>query len=116
MKIIYNKLIPFKGFKAINLFGVLFVREGCTMSDEDINHEKIHTAQMKEMVYIPFYLWYLVEWIARLFKSGNAYRNISFEQEAYDNQSDLSYLNDRKHYGWFKYLKKIAESDGTTSI
>ena len=26
MKIIYNNTIPFKGFKAMNLFGVLFVR------------------------------------------------------------------------------------------
>ena len=27
MKLIYNKFIPFKGFRAINLFGVCFVRE-----------------------------------------------------------------------------------------
>ena len=27
MKIIYNNIIPFKGFKAMNLFGVLFVRK-----------------------------------------------------------------------------------------
>lgn len=27
MKIIYNKLIPFKGFYAISLFGLLFVRD-----------------------------------------------------------------------------------------
>ena len=49
MKVIYNNIIPFPGFKAINLFGVLFVRKGCTMSGSDINHEMIHTAQMKEM-------------------------------------------------------------------
>ena len=41
MKIIYNNIIPFPGFKAINLFGVLFVRKGCTMSESDINHEMI---------------------------------------------------------------------------
>ena len=29
MRVIYNKVIPFKGFKCVNLFGVLFVREGC---------------------------------------------------------------------------------------
>ena len=51
MKVIYNRIIPFKGFKAINLFGVLFVREGCTMREKDFNHESIHTAQMKEMLY-----------------------------------------------------------------
>ena len=30
MKVIYNKIIPLKGYKCINLFGVLFVRKGCT--------------------------------------------------------------------------------------
>lgn len=105
MKIIENKIIPFPGYKAINLFGLLFVRKGAVISEEDINHESIHTAQMKEMLYIFFYIWYIVEWVIRLFKKGNAYRNISFEQEAYNNEDNLEYLNNRKHYEWFKYLK-----------
>lgn len=105
MKIIENKIIPFPGYKAINLFGILFVREGAKISEQDLNHESIHTAQMKEMLYIFFYIWYIVEWVIRLFKKGNAYRNISFEQEAYNNEDNLEYLNNRKHYEWFKYLK-----------
>lgn len=36
MKVIYNKIIPLKGYKCINLFGVLFVRKGCTMRESDI--------------------------------------------------------------------------------
>jgi hypothetical protein len=79
MKIIYNNIIPFPGYKAINLFGLLFVRKDAIMSEEDINHESIHTAQMKEMLYTFFYIWYIIEWVIRLFKKGNAYRNISFE-------------------------------------
>lgn len=105
MKIIYNNIIPLPGFKAINLFGVLFVRKGCTMSDTDLNHEAIHTAQMKEMWYVFFYLWYLIEWAIRLFKKGNAYRNISFEQEAYDNQSWLKYLENRPRFAWLDYIQ-----------
>lgn len=66
MKIIYNDIIPVKGFKAINLFGVLFVRNGFRMSDVDINHEEIHTAQMKELLYIGFYLLYVLEWLCKL--------------------------------------------------
>lgn len=27
MKIIYNDIIPFKGYKAINLFGIVFARK-----------------------------------------------------------------------------------------
>lgn len=103
MKIIHNSIIPLPGFKAINLFGVLFVRKGCTLSDVDINHEAIHTEQMKELNYIFFYLWYLIEWVVRLFMDGNAYRNISFEQEAYDNQNYLEYLKKRPSYAWFDY-------------
>lgn len=102
MKLIYNNIIPFKGFKAINLFGLCFVRNGMKMSDKDINHENIHTAQMKELLYIPFYLLYFGEWIIRLFMKGNAYRNISFEKEAYSNEKDLTYLNGRKHYGMWR--------------
>lgn len=104
MKIIYNNFIPFKGFAAINLFGVLFVREGVKITEEMINHKKIHTAQMKEMLYIFFYLWYVIEWVIRLFKKGDAYRNISFEKEAYINEDYLNYLKERQPYTWFWYL------------
>ena len=104
MKIIYNNIIPFKGFKCINLFGVLFVRKGCFMSEEDLNHERIHTAQMEEMLYVFFYLWYFIEWLIRLFRKGNAYKNLCFEKEAYNNEDDLTYLSTRPRFAWWKYL------------
>lgn len=105
MILIYNNLLPIKGFKAINLFGLVFVRKEYTMSDVDKNHEAIHTAQMKEMLYIFFYLWYIIEWVIRLFKrKGNAYHQISFEQEAYNNQSYIKYLHERRHFSWLEYL------------
>lgn len=104
MKIIYNNLIPFKGFAAINLLGILFVRKGVKVSEEMINHEAIHTAQMKEMLYIFFYLWYVIEWIVRLFKNGDAYRNISFEKEAYANENNKNYLAERKMYNWINFI------------
>lgn len=105
MKLIYNNIIPFKGFKAINLFGLCFVRNGMKMTEKDINHESIHTAQMKELLYLPFYLLYFGEWLVRLFGKGNAYRNISFEREAYANQNNLTYLSTRKHYSMWKKSK-----------
>lgn len=102
MVVIENTLIPFKGFKAINLFGIIFIRKGEEMTSTDLNHEAIHTAQMKELGYVFFYILYVLEWLYRLFKSGNAYRNISFEREAYDNEDDLSYLSQRKHYAQWR--------------
>ena len=101
MKVIYNRLIPFKGFKCINLFGVLFVREGCSMSKCDLNHEAIHTAQMRELLYLLFYLLYLMEWLWHLLRLRNskaAYFEISHEREAYANQTNLDYLKTRKPY------------------
>ena len=106
MKVVHNNLIPFKGYKAINLFGIVFARKGAVLTGKDLNHEAIHTSQMKEMLYLFFYVWYVVEWIVRLFGSGNAYRNISFEQEAYANDDNPKYLSSREHYCWTKYLKR----------
>lgn len=106
MKIIRQNILPPKGFLAINLFGLLFCKKDAKINDVIVNHESIHTAQMKEMLYIPFYIWYFLEWLIKLLFKGNAYRNISFEREAYDNQYNLNYLKERKHYSWIKRLFK----------
>ena len=109
MKIIKNSIIPFKGFLAINLFGILFVREEYSdrLTPEIINHECIHTKQMKELLYIFFYIIYLLEWIFRVLFTNdrfthNAYRNISFEKEAYTHMNALDYLNKRKLFSMWK--------------
>ena len=105
MKIISNNIIPFYGFRFINLFGVLFVRrdsmEGIT--NVDYNHEMIHTAQMKELLYVGFYLAYFLEWLYRLiFHTKTAYMGISFEREAYENEANLNYLDTRKHFAQWR--------------
>lgn len=95
--VIYNKLIPFEGFKAINLFGIIFARK--PLSSKDLVHEWVHTQQMKELLYIGFYLIYLIEWVVRLFINGKqAYNKISFEQEAYNFTG-----GQRGAFGWLKY-------------
>lgn len=119
MKIIRNNIIPCKGFTAINLFGVVFVRKEIRPQhnislrnwDTMLNHELIHTAQMKELLYIPFYLWYVLEWLIRFVMYRNAkkaYRNVSFEREAYDMQNNFGYIIDkeRKPYAFIKYIKR----------
>lgn len=89
----------------MNLFGVLFVREElkAKVTDVTLNHEAIHTAQMKELWYVGFYLLYVLEWIGRLFISpSTAYRGLSFEREAYDNQGNMDYLASRKPFAMWK--------------
>ena len=98
--------MPFKGFTAINLLGMLFVHPGVYLSNELMNHERIHSAQQREMLFVFFYIVYLGEWIVRLPMRGNAYRNISFEREAYDNQRDLDYLKHRRLFAWRHYMKR----------
>ena len=88
----------------MNLFGILFVRGNARLSEKTINHEAIHTAQWRELWYVGFLLWYLVEWLIRLTK-GNAYRNISFEREAYANDGNFTYLETRKRFAFIKYIK-----------
>jgi len=107
MKIIHNNIIPFEGFKAINLCGIVFIRKNTEIDFITIQHELIHTEQMKEMLYIFFYVWYIVEWLIRLIiyrDSKRAYKKIGFEREAYSSQSDEDYLLNRKPYNWIKYL------------
>lgn len=104
MKIIYNRVIPIKGFACINLFGVLFVRKGKELSPTRLNHEAIHTAQMQELGYVLFYVLYVLEWFYRLiFHTRTAYRGISFEREAYANADNPDYLLTRRRFAqWQK--------------
>jgi hypothetical protein len=106
MKIIYNNILPVKGYIAINLFGVIFCRnEYNPISSRTLNHESIHTKQMKELLYIFFYLIYGLEWFIKLFLYGkNSYRNISFEREAYSHELNDSYPIKRKPFAWAKLI------------
>lgn len=109
--VVWNNLIPFKGFGVINLFGVLFARRDCykneTLPRRVINHESIHTEQMKELGYVFFYIWYFIEWLIQLCLHGkDAYYWISFEREAYNNETNNRYFRLRKRYNWFKYYGK----------
>lgn len=106
---IHNDFIPFRGYKAMTLLCFIFVRNGFELDEEDIRHESIHWEQQKEMLILPFFLWYLIEFIVNLFKFNDwskAYRNISFEREAYDFEKKKYYLEWRKRFAWFNYLSK----------
>lgn len=92
-------------YYAINLFGIVFAKG--QLNAVDRNHEYIHTLQQREMLFVGFYVWYLVEWIIGLCRYRNshkAYRQISFEREAYAHQHDLGYRKDRKHFSWFRII------------
>jgi hypothetical protein len=105
--IVAKYLIP-KGYRGLTLFPFVFVKY---RPDSDnkvvVNHEKIHLRQQLELFVLPFYIWYLLEYAVRLlqYKNANlAYRNISFEREAYANELHLDYLKTRPFFSFLKYL------------
>lgn len=100
------RLLP-KRYHAIAIFPFIFLRRGGTENEILINHEHIHLRQQAEMLILLFYLWYLIEYLIKLFIYRNhnkAYRNICFEREAYRNDEDLHYLQKRKFWSFVKYL------------
>lgn len=107
--VIYNRFIPWGSFWAINLFGfVLARRDYGRLGPQELRHEYIHTLQQREMLFVAFYVFYLAEWLVRLLYYRNAtvaYRNISFEREAYDRQAQLRYPATRKPFAWVRYLR-----------
>ncbi len=110
MKIIKNRLLPFPGFTALNLFGAVFMRKDYLESnpedlDVTMNHEAIHLAQMKELWFVGFYPAYFFEWLYRLVTTKFPYRKISFEREAYRHQSDPDYLKTRPRFAQWKKRK-----------
>lgn len=104
----FVSLITFGWAAGITLapFGI-YVKEKHLTNVRMINHETIHWKQQMEMLIIFFYLWYFIEWIIKIFTNfGNAYKSLSFEREAYDNDDNLNYLNERKHFAWIKRIFK----------
>lgn len=109
MKIVKCSWFPPKGYSAITLIWWLIVKEGYNVSERLITHETIHSKQQKEMLILPFFIWYGVEFLVRLIQYRNwhtAYRNISFEREAYANEGNKEYLSKRKLFSWIHYIKK----------
>jgi hypothetical protein len=105
--IVAKYLIP-KGYRGLTVF--LFVIIKYRFDSENkilVNHERIHIRQQLELLVLPFFLWYFVEYAVRLlqYKNANlAYRNISFEREAYANEINLNYLETRRFFRFLNYL------------
>src|SRR4028118_1616984 len=72
-----------------------------------IRHELIHIKQQLELLVLPFYFLYLLNYVWNRLKGrghNSAYLNICFEREAYDNDANENYLNIRKWGSFIKYL------------
>ena len=131
MLIFKNTVIPFRGFVAITLWPFIFVRRQtwARFTNDVLRHKRIHGRQQQEMLLVgivaadilavsgcgclsllalPLFFWlYGLEWLLGLFCYGSrhaAYRAISFEREAYDNELDADYLDKRRPFASLRYL------------
>lgn len=131
MYVIKNSIIPFKGYSAMNILGLLFVRKDITLSKRVLRHEKIHSVQQYEIMMVSAILaliasmmwqswWYLLfvvampllmyvlAWIIALILPpyNSAYKDSPFEREAKANENNPEYLLTRKFMYFFKYVLK----------
>lgn len=123
------KFILMDGYLAITLGPWAFNKK--TYNQECKNHECTHMRQWVEWTIlsiiiitgliiglnispwwmlvapITYYILYILEWVIRLFINGSdAYRHLSFEREAYNNESDNTYNTNSNYFGSLKYVFK----------
>jgi len=96
MRIIYNRILPTRGFSAMAFFGVILARRECNpLPNNTINHEAIHAAQAAECGgWVLFYLKYAILWLVY------GYDDHPFEREAYRHEDDRNYLKYRRAFEW----------------
>ena len=126
LKFICNcRIIPFKGYSAINLFGKIYTRK----SEEEVKrylqtnngrvwyrHEYMHTLQKESLglwiLFYILYLWYFFKAWPFFMKWKQAYRTIPFELEAYKLQNDNYDLSSYQSH-WKHYIKSNKERKTT---
>lgn len=105
--IVFKYLTP-KGFRGLTFYPFVFLtHKEDKLNAVFVNHERIHIRQQLELLVLPFYLWYGVEYLFRLVQYKDrkkAYYNISFEREAYQNEKDLNYVKQRSFWSFWDYL------------
>jgi hypothetical protein len=108
MIVLVNSFFLRKNFTGIVIWPFVIVRNKRLKEDPVfMNHERIHLRQQLEMLVIPFYIWYVMEYTIRLIKYKNsydAYKYLSFEREAYAHEKDLDYLKKRSFWGFRNYI------------
>ncbi|HKX86611.1 MAG TPA: hypothetical protein VJL37_08055 [Flavobacterium sp.] len=105
--IVFKYLTP-KGFRGITFFPFVFMKDkNDRQNPVFVNHERIHIRQQLELLILPFFIWYGIEFVCRWIQYKNrheGYRNISFEREAYANEKDLDYLKSRPFWGFSRFV------------
>ena len=105
-------VLPFligKSFSAMSIYPFIFLKNKKIEGDQNlIRHELIHFRQQRELLWVFFFIWYFLEFVIKWMAYGErlkAYRNISFEREAYRYENDDDYPLNRKPFAFLQYLR-----------
>lgn len=105
--LVNRRLLP-KGTHGMTLWPFVLLKEDKLRQDLVlINHERIHLRQQIQMLILPFYLWYGIEYLIRWVKlrdRNRAYRTLAMEREAYAHENDPDYLKTFRFWAFLKYL------------
>ncbi|PKA83377.1 hypothetical protein ATE92_1529 [Ulvibacter sp. MAR_2010_11] len=108
MIVLVSRYLLRKKFSGIALWPFIILKEKRFKDDAVfLNHERIHLRQQIELLVLPFFIWYGVEFLIRWLQYHDryqAYLNISFEREAYGNEIDLDYLKKRSFWKFVRSL------------
>lgn len=106
----FSKLVgrtskPFAGMNPFGLPVALYRDKEASETQRIRNHEMLHWQQSFWLGIIGFWILYQVfQWIY-------GYKNNPFENEAYNNDTDFTYLFNRHPYAWIKYFNKSTHPD-----
>jgi hypothetical protein len=88
IKVIENSALPkLLGVGGITIYPLILLAQKA--SPEIVAHEMVHISQVERVGWLSFYTSYCLEFLALLIQHKDwyrAYRNISYEKEAYDNE------------------------------
>lgn len=106
--IVISKFLVPRGYVGITLFPFIVLKDRSLKQNKVLlNHERIHLRQQLELLVLPFYLIYSLEFLIRLIRYKNwqrAYQNLSFEREAYAHEKDFEYLKSRPVFKFKSYF------------
>ena len=101
---------PFLKVSGMAVYPFIAVQKAAMKTDRVlIRHETIHMKQAQELLIVPFYVLYLINYLLNRYKYGEhnkAYLNIVFEREAYHYEANPDYLSRRRFWAWMSFISK----------
>tara|TARA_B100001057_G_scaffold497581_1_gene602103 strand:- start:377 stop:688 length:312 start_codon:yes stop_codon:yes gene_type:complete len=78
-------------------------------SEKTRRRYRVRFQQQLELLFVFYWILWALFWIKNYFKTKDAiesYHDVPFTRESHGNDSDKTYLRNRKRYAWTKYINK----------